>query len=42
LAGIVTGTPSKALDWGKKYNIPEKAGTIIKILMKLFIIKILI
>jgi len=24
LAGIVTGTPSKALDWGKKYNIPEK------------------
>lgn len=25
LAGIVTGTPSKALDWGKKYNIPEKS-----------------
>lgn len=24
LAGIVTGTPSKALDWGKKYSIPEK------------------
>ncbi|HQK39192.1 MAG TPA: gfo/Idh/MocA family oxidoreductase, partial [Flavobacterium alvei] len=24
LAGVVTGTPSKALDWGKKYNIPEK------------------
>ncbi|MDN3582724.1 Gfo/Idh/MocA family protein [Mucilaginibacter flavus] len=24
LAGIVTGTPSKAVDWAKKYNIPEK------------------
>src|SRR6185436_12964109 len=24
LAGIVTGTPSKAEDWKKKYNIPEK------------------
>lgn len=24
LAGIVTGTPSKAADWAKKYNIPEK------------------
>ncbi len=24
LAGIVTGTPSKALDWGKKYNISDK------------------
>lgn len=24
LAGIVTGTPLKALDWEKKYNIPEK------------------
>lgn len=24
LAGIVTGTPSKAKEWSKKYNIPEK------------------
>ncbi len=24
LAGIVTGTPSKAEEWSKKYNIPEK------------------
>jgi predicted dehydrogenase len=24
LAGIVTGTPAKALTWKKKYNIPEK------------------
>jgi predicted dehydrogenase len=24
LAGIVTGTPSKAVDWAKKYNIPQK------------------
>lgn len=24
LAGIITGTPSKALDWKKKYSIPEK------------------
>jgi predicted dehydrogenase len=24
LAGIVTGTPSKALEWSKKYNIPAK------------------
>jgi len=24
LAGIVTGTPVKATDWKKKYNIPEK------------------
>lgn len=24
LAGIVTGTPAKAQDWKKKYNIPEK------------------
>ncbi|MCW3111918.1 MAG: glucose-fructose oxidoreductase [Segetibacter sp.] len=24
LAGIVTGTPSKAEDWKKKYNIPDK------------------
>jgi predicted dehydrogenase len=24
LAGIVTGTPSKAEDWSKKYNIPKK------------------
>jgi len=24
LAGIVTGTPSKAIDWAKKYNIPQK------------------
>src|ERR1700754_1372740 len=24
LAGIVTGTPAKAVDWAKKYNIPEK------------------
>lgn len=24
LAGIITGTPSKAVDWKKKYNIPEK------------------
>jgi len=24
LAGIVTGTPSKAAAWKKKYNIPEK------------------
>ncbi|GAB3814223.1 Gfo/Idh/MocA family protein [Pontibacter rugosus] len=24
LAGIVTGTPSKAKEWQKKYNIPEK------------------
>ena len=24
LAGIITGTPSKAEDWKKKYNIPEK------------------
>ncbi|GAA4331099.1 Gfo/Idh/MocA family oxidoreductase [Mucilaginibacter gynuensis] len=24
LAGIVTGTPSKADEWSKKYNIPEK------------------
>jgi predicted dehydrogenase len=24
LAGIITGTPSKAIDWGKKYNIPDK------------------
>ena len=24
LAGIVTGTPSKAVDWKAKYNIPEK------------------
>ncbi|PWK79983.1 putative dehydrogenase [Mucilaginibacter oryzae] len=24
LAGIVTGTPSKADDWAKKYNIPQK------------------
>ena len=24
LAGIITGTPSKATDWKKKYNIPEK------------------
>src|ERR1700749_5136000 len=24
LAGIVTGTPSKAEDWAKKYNIPQK------------------
>ncbi len=24
LAGIVTGTPTKAEDWGKKYNIPKK------------------
>jgi predicted dehydrogenase len=25
LAGIVTGTPAKAIDWAKKYNIPEKS-----------------
>ncbi|HVW98776.1 MAG TPA: Gfo/Idh/MocA family oxidoreductase [Mucilaginibacter sp.] len=24
LAGIVTGTPSKAVDWSRKYNIPQK------------------
>ncbi|GGH02952.1 Gfo/Idh/MocA family protein [Mucilaginibacter phyllosphaerae] len=24
LAGIVTGTPSKAVEWSKKYNIPQK------------------
>ena len=24
LAGIVTGTPSKAVDWAKRYNIPQK------------------
>jgi predicted dehydrogenase len=24
LAGIVTGTPAKAEDWSKKYNIPQK------------------
>jgi predicted dehydrogenase len=24
LAGIVTGTPAKATDWQKKYNIPQK------------------
>ncbi len=24
LAGIVTGTPSKAIDWAKRYNIPQK------------------
>ena len=24
LAGIITGTPGKAADWKKKYNIPEK------------------
>ncbi len=24
LAGIVTGTPSKAEEWSKKYNIPQK------------------
>jgi len=24
LAGIVTGTPSKAIDWAKRYDIPEK------------------
>ncbi|MEO6720052.1 MAG: Gfo/Idh/MocA family oxidoreductase [Ferruginibacter sp.] len=24
LAGIITGTPSKAEDWKKKYNIPDK------------------
>jgi len=24
LAGIVTGTPAKAVTWSKKYNIPEK------------------
>src|SRR5688572_5570891 len=24
LAGIVTGTPSKAEDWKKRYNIPDK------------------
>ena len=24
LAGIVTGTPAKAEEWGKKYNIPQK------------------
>jgi len=24
LAGIVTGTPSKAINWKEKYNIPEK------------------
>lgn len=24
LAGVVTGTPSKAEDWSKKYNIPDK------------------
>jgi predicted dehydrogenase len=24
LAGIVTGTPSKAVDWKKRYNIPDK------------------
>lgn len=24
LAGIVTGTPQKAVDWAKKYNIPQK------------------
>jgi len=24
LAGIVTGTPAKAVDWSKKYNIPQK------------------
>ena len=24
LAGIITGTPSKAETWGKKYNIPQK------------------
>ena len=23
-AGIVTGTPAKAIDWSKKYNIPQK------------------
>ncbi|HEY8780577.1 MAG TPA: Gfo/Idh/MocA family oxidoreductase [Mucilaginibacter sp.] len=24
LAGIVTGTPAKAVDWSKRYNIPKK------------------
>lgn len=24
LAGIVTGTPAKAIDWKKRYNIPDK------------------
>ena len=24
LAGVVTGTPAKAVDWSKKYNIPQK------------------
>ena len=24
LAGIITGTPSKAVEWKKKYNIPDK------------------
>src|ERR1041384_5480273 len=25
LAGIVTGTPSKAEEWKKKYNLPDKS-----------------
>src|SRR5438128_2343319 len=24
LAGIITGTPAKAAEWSKKYDIPEK------------------
>ena len=24
LAGLITGTPSKAESWGKQYNIPQK------------------
>lgn len=34
LAGIVTGTPAKADEWSKKYNLPKKMCTITRILMR--------
>ena len=34
IAGIVTGTPAKAAEWEKRYAIPQKIFTTIKISMK--------
>jgi hypothetical protein len=34
LAGIVTGTPAKAEEWSRKYNIPQKIFTTTRILMR--------
>ncbi len=41
VSGIVTGTPAKAQEWGKRFNIPQRIFTTTRILMRWSAIKIL-